>query len=67
MPGSASAIRLTGWPALRVASSRSGTLSVASRRESSTMRKIGVLIWTKLPSLIEREAITPLIGATTVV
>ena len=30
------------------------------------MRKIGVLICTKLPALIEREAITPEIGAITV-
>ena len=29
------------------------------------MRKIGVLICTKLPALIEREAITPEIGAST--
>ncbi|MCW0425643.1 hypothetical protein NB713_003586 [Xanthomonas sacchari] len=66
LPGSASASRVTGCPVLSVASSRSGTLSVASSRESSTMRKIGVLICTKLPVLIEREAITPEIGATTV-
>ena len=31
------------------------------------MRMIGVLICTKLPVLIEREAITPEIGAVTVV
>ncbi|KAG1251574.1 hypothetical protein G6F68_012210 [Rhizopus microsporus] len=66
-PGSASATSVTGWPARKVASSRSGTLSVASSRELSTMRKIGVLICTKLPVLIERDAMTPEIGATTVV
>src|SRR5690606_33628939 len=66
-PGSASTCICTGWPGVSVASSRSGTLSVASRRELSTMRMIGVLICTKLPVLIEREAITPEIGAVTVV
>ena len=65
LPGIASTCSSTGRPGLSVASSRSGTLSTASRREVSTMRKIGVLICTKLPALIERCAITPEIGALT--
>src|SRR5690606_41093817 len=65
LPGSASTCSCTGRPALSVASSRSGTLSVASSLSMSTMRKIGVLIWTKLPALIEREAMIPEIGALT--
>ena len=54
LPGSASTLSCTAWPAFSVSISRSGALSVASNRELSTIVKIGVLIWTKLPGLIER-------------
>ena len=64
-PGSASTVSSTVWPARSLVISRSGTLSVASSRAVSTMRKIGELICTKLPGLMSREAITPEIGATT--
>ncbi len=67
LPGSASTVIRTGRPAFSVASSRSGTSSVASSRDWSTMRMIGVLICTKLPTLMERDATTPEIGAVTVV
>ena len=45
-----------------VASSRSGTLSVASSTEMSTTRTMGVLIWIKLPAFGGTDATTPSMG-----